>query len=232
MAERYAEYFPPFIKRACKAELLDEKLLQFDLARLGAALDADRDLQFDYLGLQTLYDRYFLHIDERAHRAAAGVLHARRDGPGAERDRPRSARDRVLQRAVELRLHVLDADAVQLRHAPLAAVELLPDDGRRRPRRHLRSAEGKRAAVEVRRRPRQRLDARARARLAHQGHQRQEPGRRAVPEGRQRHGGRRQPGRQAQGRGLRVPGDAGTSTSRSSSSCARTPATTAAARTT
>ena len=33
-------------------------------ARLGAALKADRDLQFDYLGLQTLYDRYFLHIDE------------------------------------------------------------------------------------------------------------------------------------------------------------------------
>src|SRR4029077_13515665 len=46
------------------AELLDEKLLHYDLARLGAALKAGRDLQFDYLGLQTLYDRYFLHIDE------------------------------------------------------------------------------------------------------------------------------------------------------------------------
>ena len=52
-------------RRASQAELLDERLLQFDLARLGAALKADRDLQFDYLGLQTLYDRYFLHIDER-----------------------------------------------------------------------------------------------------------------------------------------------------------------------
>jgi ribonucleoside-diphosphate reductase alpha chain len=47
-----------------KAELLDEKLLQFDLPRLAAALKPQRDLQFDYLGLQTLYDRYFLHIDE------------------------------------------------------------------------------------------------------------------------------------------------------------------------
>ena len=47
-----------------QAELLDEKLLQFDLARLGAALKAERDLQFDYLGLQTLYDRYFLHIED------------------------------------------------------------------------------------------------------------------------------------------------------------------------
>ncbi len=64
MATRYAEYFPQFIKKGVEAELLDEKLLQFDMAKLGAALDASRDLQFDYLGLQTLYDRYFLHIDD------------------------------------------------------------------------------------------------------------------------------------------------------------------------
>ena len=64
MHARYADYFPGFIKKGVQAELLDEKLLQFDLARLGAALKADRDLQFDYLGLQTLFDRYFLHIDE------------------------------------------------------------------------------------------------------------------------------------------------------------------------
>ena len=64
MQARYAEYFPQFIKKGVGAELLDEKLLQFDLARLGAALKAERDLQFDYLGLQTLYDRYFLHIEE------------------------------------------------------------------------------------------------------------------------------------------------------------------------
>jgi ribonucleoside-diphosphate reductase alpha chain len=65
MSERYAEYFPQFIKKGVQAELLDDKLLQFDLARLGAALKPERDLQFDYLGLQTLYDRYFLHIDEQ-----------------------------------------------------------------------------------------------------------------------------------------------------------------------
>jgi ribonucleoside-diphosphate reductase alpha chain len=65
MATRYAEYFPGYIKKGIAAELLDEKLAQFDLAKLGAALQAERDLQFDYLGLQTLYDRYFLHIDEQ-----------------------------------------------------------------------------------------------------------------------------------------------------------------------
>nr|WP_308445891.1 ribonucleoside-diphosphate reductase subunit alpha [Chitiniphilus sp. CD1] len=62
MAERYAEYFPQFIKRGIEAELLDERLAQFDLARLGAALKHERDYQFGYLGLQTLYDRYFLHV--------------------------------------------------------------------------------------------------------------------------------------------------------------------------
>ncbi|MFZ4552314.1 MAG: ribonucleoside-diphosphate reductase subunit alpha [Aquabacterium sp.] len=61
MATRYADYFPQFIKRGIEAELLDDKLGQFDVARLGAALKHERDLNFDYLGLQTLYDRYFLH---------------------------------------------------------------------------------------------------------------------------------------------------------------------------
>jgi ribonucleoside-diphosphate reductase alpha chain len=65
MQAHYAEYFPQFIKRGVQAELLDGKLAQFDLVRLGAALKAERDLQFDYLGLQTLYDRYFLHIEDQ-----------------------------------------------------------------------------------------------------------------------------------------------------------------------
>jgi len=63
MATRYAEYFPGFIKRGIAVELLDDKMGHYDLARLGAALKPERDLQFQYLGLQTLYDRYFLHTD-------------------------------------------------------------------------------------------------------------------------------------------------------------------------
>ncbi|UCH18680.1 MAG: ribonucleoside-diphosphate reductase subunit alpha [Burkholderiales bacterium] len=65
MDERYREYFPRFIAQGVRAELLDERLLQFNLDRLAAALKAERDLKFDYLGLQTLYDRYFLHVDKR-----------------------------------------------------------------------------------------------------------------------------------------------------------------------
>ncbi|MEO6824690.1 MAG: ribonucleoside-diphosphate reductase subunit alpha [Nitrosospira sp.] len=65
MTDRYADYFPDFIKRGIDAELLDERLAQFDLPRLAKTLDANRDLKFGYLGLQTLYDRYFLHIQGR-----------------------------------------------------------------------------------------------------------------------------------------------------------------------
>ena len=60
--EAYIDYFPRFIKRGVEAELLDAKLAQFDLPKLAAALLPERDLQFGYLGLQTLYDRYFLHV--------------------------------------------------------------------------------------------------------------------------------------------------------------------------
>ncbi|THF58619.1 ribonucleoside-diphosphate reductase subunit alpha [Pseudothauera rhizosphaerae] len=65
MAAGYAECFPALIGRGVAAGLLDPRLAEYDLPRLGAALKAGRDLQFDYLGLQTLYDRYFLHVDGR-----------------------------------------------------------------------------------------------------------------------------------------------------------------------
>ncbi len=61
MAERYNEYFSNFIHRGAELELLDRTLTQYDLAALGKALKPERDLQFNYLGLQTLYDRYFIH---------------------------------------------------------------------------------------------------------------------------------------------------------------------------
>jgi ribonucleoside-diphosphate reductase alpha chain len=63
MAAHYTDYFPKFIKRGIEADLLNEELGRFDLKKLGAALKAERDLQFTYLGLQTLYDRYFLHVE-------------------------------------------------------------------------------------------------------------------------------------------------------------------------
>ncbi|HVO89783.1 MAG TPA: ATP cone domain-containing protein, partial [Casimicrobiaceae bacterium] len=71
MSGKYAEYFPQFVKHGIRIGLLNEALAQFDLKKLGAALKPERDLQFGYLGLQTLYDRYFL-IDQYAQFAGSG----------------------------------------------------------------------------------------------------------------------------------------------------------------
>ncbi|HEU4804746.1 MAG TPA: ATP cone domain-containing protein, partial [Nitrobacter sp.] len=62
MTERYAEYFRAYVRTGIEHELLDPEIERFDLDRLAAALKPERDLQFDYLGFQTLYDRYFLHV--------------------------------------------------------------------------------------------------------------------------------------------------------------------------
>ncbi|MCK4676325.1 MAG: ribonucleoside-diphosphate reductase subunit alpha, partial [Gammaproteobacteria bacterium] len=61
MQTQYGGYFGAYIKRAIDIELLDPKLAEYDLDFLGKQLDATRDHQFTYLGLQTLYDRYFIH---------------------------------------------------------------------------------------------------------------------------------------------------------------------------
>ncbi len=59
----YSEYFPAYINRACALGYLNPEMAQFDLEKLTAALKPERDLLFQYLGLQTLYDRYFLHSE-------------------------------------------------------------------------------------------------------------------------------------------------------------------------
>ncbi|MGW4207590.1 ribonucleoside-diphosphate reductase subunit alpha [Lentzea sp. NPDC004789] len=65
MTERYPSYFAAFVRHGVELGQLDPRLEDFDLARLGAALRPERDLNFQFLGLQTLYDRYFLHHDGR-----------------------------------------------------------------------------------------------------------------------------------------------------------------------
>ncbi len=60
----YPDYFREYIHKAVSLELLDPKLALYDLDSLGKALLAERDGKFDYLGLQTLYDRYFIHSNK------------------------------------------------------------------------------------------------------------------------------------------------------------------------
>ncbi len=57
----YREYFPAFVRMGIEFELLDRELANFDLGRLAGALKPERDRLFQFLGLQTLYDRYFQH---------------------------------------------------------------------------------------------------------------------------------------------------------------------------
>ncbi len=63
MSSVYPAAFKAFVNRGVELELVSPELLAFDLDRLGAALKPERDLNFTYLGLQTLYDRYFIHSD-------------------------------------------------------------------------------------------------------------------------------------------------------------------------
>ena len=65
MSESYGQYFKTYIQKAADLELVDMRLAnEYDLDKLTAALLPERDYQFTYLGLQTLYDRYFLHSDD------------------------------------------------------------------------------------------------------------------------------------------------------------------------
>ena len=63
MAKLYPLALAAFVERGVKLELLAPELKRFDLERLGRAIKPKRDRMFTYLGLQTLYDRYFIHSD-------------------------------------------------------------------------------------------------------------------------------------------------------------------------
>jgi ribonucleoside-diphosphate reductase alpha chain len=65
LQKRHKEYFPNYIRRGISLGRLSNDLLDFDLKQLQEALDIQRDYQFKYLGLQTLYDRYFIHHEKR-----------------------------------------------------------------------------------------------------------------------------------------------------------------------
>ena len=64
MKENYPKAFKAYIDKGIELEMLDPNLKTFDLEKLGAAIDHNRDYQFTYLGLQTLYDRYFIHYKD------------------------------------------------------------------------------------------------------------------------------------------------------------------------
>ena len=64
MAELYPQALTSFLQRGVELDRIAPELLQFDLEQLGAAIEPERDMQFGYLGLQTLFDRYFIHSND------------------------------------------------------------------------------------------------------------------------------------------------------------------------
>lgn len=64
MKDFYPQALSSYIVKGIELELLNPELATFDLKRLGEAIIPERDEQFTYLGLQTLYDRYFIHSEE------------------------------------------------------------------------------------------------------------------------------------------------------------------------
>ena len=64
MKKYYPQALDAYIDKGIELEILNPELKTFDLEKLGAAIDYTRDNQFTYLGLQTLYDRYFIHCDD------------------------------------------------------------------------------------------------------------------------------------------------------------------------
>ena len=61
MEKLYPEVLETFIQKGIENEIVNPELLNMDIKKLGAALKPERDRNFTYLGLQTLYDRYFIH---------------------------------------------------------------------------------------------------------------------------------------------------------------------------
>ncbi len=61
MTALYPSYFKTYISHGINQGIIDVKMADFDLDKLGKALLPERDMQFTYLSLQTLYDRYFIH---------------------------------------------------------------------------------------------------------------------------------------------------------------------------
>ena len=210
----HARALTSMLARGVEIKRIDAKLLDYDLPRLAAALDPTADLDFDFLGLQTLYDRYLI-VDKTGAtprrieapqlfwiRVAMGICLAEPDG------QDRDARVLDLYTIYKQRRFCSSTPTLfnaGTPHSQLSSCYLYQVRGHpgvdRRPR-HRRE----RDVLEVGRWPGRLVDRSSRHRLSHRVDQRREPGRGPVPQAPQRPAGRRQPGRKARRLRLRLPG--------------------------
>ena len=65
LEKKHQQYFRTYLEKAITVKRVNPALREFDLEKLAKTMDLKRDLLFGYLGLQTLYDRYFIHDDNQ-----------------------------------------------------------------------------------------------------------------------------------------------------------------------
>ena len=123
---QYRKAFIVNLRKLVKAERLSPKLLDYDLKRLADYLELENENKFKYLGLQTLYDRYFIHIDGRRMESPQAFWMRVAMGLAAERRRQGRQGNRVLQGDVELLVLPKHTNIVQFRDNSSATIKLLP----------------------------------------------------------------------------------------------------------
>ena len=62
LPQLHRDHFADYLRQGVDADRLSPDLLQYDLAKLADAFVLERDQQFSYMGIQTIYDRYLIHI--------------------------------------------------------------------------------------------------------------------------------------------------------------------------
>ena len=99
LKEAHRKAFKSYLRRGASIERLSPKLLSYDLEKLGAALDPSADLDFDYLGIQTLYDRYLLvdKTGKKAKRLETPQFFWMRVAMGLFLDEPKDREDWVIR---------------------------------------------------------------------------------------------------------------------------------------
>ncbi len=178
LAEFHRRAFKANLVRGIEIERLSPKLLEYNLDRLADAINPTSDPRLRLPRHPDALRPLPHHRQDRRqpppHRGAAALLDARRDGPhGRGKGGPRGQGHRPLPPLREPPLLFLDADALQLGHAPQPAFLVLPLQGRRQHRvHHAARHRRKRLPLEVGRRSRRFVDGGARHRQLHQGHQR------------------------------------------------------------
>ncbi len=202
----HREYFKKYLKFAITVERVSPALLKFDLDKLARAMQLQRDDQFTYLGLQTLYDRYFIHHEQR--RLETPQIFWMRVAMGlALNEKEEQRNERAIEFYDVLSKFLFCSATPTLfnsgtNHSQLSSCYLstVMDDLA-----HIFKVDLRRcAALQMGRRHRQRLDQCPRNRSDHQRHQRQKPRRHPLPKSRQRYCCSSQPRRKTQGGDVRL----------------------------